>query len=93
MPGRVLCVRRVRERVVEGGIRLNAVHAQWLTLSFLALVTFCVVAFDVWLTLRFGPDASISRVLCRLFASWPAAGLAVVFWLGLLVGHVWLPAG
>jgi len=71
---------------------MTTVHAQWLALAFLAVVTVCTVGFDVWLTLRYGPDASISRVLCRLFARWPAAGLAVVFWLGLLVGHVWLPA-
>jgi len=72
---------------------MTTIQAQWLTLAFLALVTFCVVGFDVWITLRFGPDASISRALCRLLERWPAAGLAVVFWLGILVGHVWLAAG
>jgi hypothetical protein len=71
---------------------MTAVQAQWLTLAFVALTTLCVLAFDIWITLRYGPDASISRVLCRLFERWPSVFVAVVFWLGLLIGHVWLPA-
>jgi hypothetical protein len=46
----------------------------------------------VWIIWTCGPDASISRVFSRLFDSWPTVGLALVFWLGVLVGHVWLPA-
>jgi hypothetical protein len=71
---------------------LTPAHAQWLTVGFIATVTAAVLWFDVWVTLRFGPDASISRVLADLAARWPTAAAAVIFWLGLLVGHVWLPA-
>jgi hypothetical protein len=66
--------------------------AQWLTLAFLALVTALVVAYDVFVIASYGPDVSISRVLSRLCGRWPSIGLALVFWIGVLVGHVWLPA-
>ncbi len=69
-----------------------ATHAQWITLWFTVLITVTVLGFDVaWIRLH-GPDASISRVLGRLLDGRPAALLALVFWLGLLVGHIWLPA-
>jgi hypothetical protein len=71
---------------------LTTVQAQWLTLAFVAGVTVLVVGFDVWVTLRFGPDASISRVFARLFGRCPTAAAAAVFWLGVLVGHIWLPS-
>jgi hypothetical protein len=70
---------------------LTTVQAQWLTVSFIAAVTALVIAFDAWMTCRFGADASISRVLGRLLAR-PTFFIAFVFWLGLLVGHIWLPA-
>lgn len=71
---------------------MTAAQAQWLTLAFLCIVTIVIIGFDVWVTLRYGADASISRVLCWLFGQWPTVAIAVVFWLGVLAGHVWLPA-
>jgi hypothetical protein len=67
-------------------------HAQWLTLFFLAAVTALVVGYDLLIIRAAGPDASISRVLGWLLVRWPLTAVALLFWLGLLIGHVWLPA-
>ena len=66
-------------------------QAQWLTLFFLAAVTALVIGYDLLIVRAAGPDASISRVLGRLLEL-PSAFVVFVFWLGVLVGHVWLPA-
>jgi len=66
-------------------------QAQWLTLLFLAAVTILVIGYDLLIIRAAGPDASISRVLGRLLEL-PSAFIVFVFWLGVLVGHVWLPA-
>jgi acid phosphatase family membrane protein YuiD len=70
---------------------MSTVQAQWLTLFFLAAVTALIVTYDVLVIRAYGPDASISRVLARLLEM-PSAFVVFVFWLGVLVGHVWLPA-
>ena len=67
-------------------------QAQWLTLAVIVAVTVAVIAYDVQIIRSYGPDASISRVLSRLFGRWPTVAIAVVFWLGVLIGHVWMPA-
>ena len=66
-------------------------QAQWLTLAFLLAVSAAVVGYDLLITRAAGPDASVSRVLGRLLEL-PSAFVVFVFWLGVLVGHVWLPA-
>jgi hypothetical protein len=66
-------------------------HAQWLTLTFLLAMSTICVAYDVLIIRAAGPDASISRVLGRLLEL-PSAFVVFVFWLGVLVGHVWVPA-
>ena len=66
-------------------------QAQWLTLFFLITVSAVVIAYDVWIIRGYGPDASISRVLSRLLEL-PSAFVVFVFWLGVLVGHVWIPS-
>lgn len=71
---------------------MTHVEAQWLTLFVVLATTVGLVAFDLVMIRWYGPDASISRVFCHLFGRWPTVAVAVVFWLGLLVGHVWLPA-
>jgi len=71
---------------------MTHLQAQWLTVAIAASVTLFVLSFDVWIISRFGLDASISRVLARFFRQWPTAAVAVIFWVGVLVGHVWLPA-
>jgi hypothetical protein len=66
--------------------------AQILTLIFVVAMTLVIIAYDVCAIRISGPDASISRVVSRLLAAWPTLALALVFWLGVLVGHVWLPS-
>jgi hypothetical protein len=66
-------------------------QAQWLTLAFLLVVSATVVSYDLLIIRAAGPDASISRVLGRLLEL-PSAFVVFVFWLGVLVGHVWIPA-
>jgi hypothetical protein len=70
---------------------MTSPQAQILTLFFLAAVTALVIGYDVVIIRAAGPDASISRVLGRLLEL-PSAFVVFVFWLGVLVGHVWLPA-
>jgi hypothetical protein len=71
---------------------MTPLQAQRLTLLFIVAVTILVATFDFVVIRTYGPDASISRVSARLFGQWPTAAIALVFWLGVLVGHVWLPA-
>jgi hypothetical protein len=66
-------------------------QAQWLTAFFLATVSAAMIGYDFLIIRAAGPDASISRVLGRLLEL-PSAFVVFVFWLGVLVGHVWLPA-
>lgn len=72
-------------------MRLTPVEAQWLTLAVVLLATALVVGYDVLAIRAWGVDASISRVLRGLFGRCPTLGVALVFWLGVLVGHIWLP--
>jgi hypothetical protein len=66
-------------------------QAQWLTLTFLLAMSTLVIAYDVLIIRAVGADASVSRVLGRLLEL-PSAFVVFVFWLGVLVGHVWIPA-
>lgn len=70
---------------------LTPSQAQWLTLAFVLAVTFVVISYDVLAIRAWGVEASISRVLHRLFNVYPTLFVALVFWLGLLVGHIGLP--
>jgi hypothetical protein len=72
-------------------LNLTPVQAQWLTLAFVIAVTALVIGYDVLAIRSWGVEASISRVLRRLFGSSPTLFVAMVFWLGILVGHIWLP--
>jgi hypothetical protein len=65
--------------------------AQWLTLTLIAIVMAVIVWYDVWVAIVYGPNATISRVLKRLFDGTPI--LYPVFWLavGVLIGHLGLP--
>jgi hypothetical protein len=65
-------------------------QTQWLTIGFLLAVSLVVIVYDVIIIRAAGPDASISRVLGRLLEL-PSAFVVFVFWLGMLVGHVWVP--
>jgi hypothetical protein len=72
-------------------LNLTPVQAQWLTLAFVLAVTVLVIGYDVLAIRTWGVDASISRVMRRLFGTSPTLFVAAVFWLGILVGHIWLP--
>jgi hypothetical protein len=65
-------------------------QTQWLTLIFLLAVSAAVIGYDILIIQLAGPDASVSRVLSRLLEL-PSAFVVFVFWLGVLVGHVWMP--
>ena len=66
-------------------------QAQWLTLAFVVAVTILVLGYDILAIRAWGVEASISRVLRRLFIVYPTLFVAFVFWLGILVGHIGLP--
>jgi hypothetical protein len=70
---------------------MSSQQAQLITLFFLLAVTTAVIGYDLLIIRAAGPDASVSRVLGRLLEL-PSAFVVFVFWLGVLVGHVWLPA-
>jgi len=70
---------------------MPSMRAQWITLVVILLTTLLVIGYDVAIIRQCGMNASISRVLRSLFASCPTLFVAVVFWLGVLVGHVFLP--
>ncbi len=70
---------------------LTPVQAQWVTLAFVMAVTALAIGYDVLAIRAWGVEASISRVMRRLFDASPTFFVAVVFWLGILVGHIWLP--
>ena len=72
-------------------LNLTPIQAQWLTLAFVLVVTALVIGYDVLAIRAWGVEASISRVLRQLFAACPTLFVALVFWLGILVGHIWLP--
>ena len=50
-----------------------------------------VIGYDLLAIHAYGVEASISRAVRRLFGWHPTLFVAVVFWLGILVGHIWLP--
>jgi hypothetical protein len=70
---------------------MTTVQAQWLTLGFVLAVTVLVIGYDVLAIRAWGVEASISRVMRQLFGTSPTLFVAVVFWLGVLIGHIWLP--
>lgn len=72
-------------------LNLTPVQAQWLTLAFVIAVTVLVIGYDVLAIRSWGVEASISRVMRRMFGASPTFFVALVFWLGILVGHIWLP--
>jgi spore maturation protein SpmA len=69
---------------------MTRVQGQWLTLGFILIVTVVVVGYDVWAYRTHGVNATISRVANRGFTACPSLFAAFVFWLGILVGHVFL---
>lgn len=70
---------------------MTTVQAQWLTLGFMLGVTALVIGYDVLAIRAWGVEVSISRVMRQLFGACPTLFVALVFWLGILVGHIWLP--
>jgi hypothetical protein len=73
-------------------VNLTPNQAQWLTLGFVIAMSAIVIGYDVLIIRAYGVDASISRVLRRLFATSPVFWAAFVFWLGVMVGHFGLPS-
>jgi hypothetical protein len=71
---------------------MTRIEAQWLTLAVIIGVTAAVLSYDAWVIRWYGPDASISRVVAHLGARWPVLLPVLAFALGVMVGHVILPA-
>lgn len=69
---------------------LTPAQAQWVTLLFVVAVTAGAIGFDVLMIRHYGMDASISRVLRRLFTRYPVLFASVLMWLGILIGHILL---
>ena len=70
---------------------LSSIQAQWLTLALVVGLTALFVGYDILAIRAWGVEASISRVLRRLFVFYPTLFVAFIFWLGILVGHIGLP--
>lgn len=70
---------------------MTTVQSQWITLGFVLAVTVLVLGYDVLAIRAWGVQASISRVMRGLFGTSPTLFVALVFWLGILVGHIFLP--
>jgi hypothetical protein len=60
-------------------------------LAIMLAITALAVAADVWLYQTYGADGTFSRVCRRAFQRWPSLYVGLVFWMGVLVGHIWLP--
>ena len=61
-----------------------------LTGIFLIALVVVVVAYDVWVEVHYGADATISRVLRQLNQRWPLFGPLLAFAAGALYGHLFL---
>jgi len=70
---------------------MPGMRPQWITLGVILLTTVLVIGYDVWAIRQYGTHASISHVLRSLFSSCPSLFVATVFWLGILIGHIFLP--
>lgn len=69
-----------------------AVREQWLTLIILIGIVLEVILIDICLAKTYGVNATFSRVLSLLFDKYPISLPVVVFAVGVLIGHVLLPA-
>jgi hypothetical protein len=70
---------------------VTAPQAQLATLIFILVITLVVVAWDIAMVQVFGAEASVSRVIGRLNQRYPTVFVAIIFGLGVFVGHTWLP--
>ncbi len=70
---------------------MTSAQSQWLVIAFCLAMTSVVIAFDVCLYHAYGPDSTFSRAARRVFHQYPMVPIVIVFWLGLLVGHILLP--
>jgi hypothetical protein len=67
-------------------------QSQWLTLGLLLILAIVVIWYDILAASAWGIDATISRTVGHAFRRLPI--LYPVFWfaIGVLVGHIGLPA-
>lgn len=57
---------------------------------FIIGIILIIAAYDVFVKIRYGADATISRVLAQLNGWWPLLGYLFSFAMGCLVGHFFL---
>ena len=65
---------------------------QWITLCLMITFALSIIASDVWLMSSRGANATYSRVTASLLDQYPIALAVVIFAIGVLVGHILLPA-
>ena len=64
--------------------------AQRLTGFFIVAVIALIAAYDLWVLVHYGQDATISRVLRRAGDDWLALPYLIAFGMGCLFGHLFL---
>lgn len=71
---------------------MTDVHKRWCTLIFVLAATTLVIGYDIPVIRTRGVEFSISRVFRHTFGRHPTVFVAFVFWVGVLIGHIWLSA-
>jgi cytochrome b subunit of formate dehydrogenase len=62
-----------------------------ITKWFLIALLLVIAIYDISIAYVFGGEATISRFTWYLALEFPAVGLSIVFGLGVLVGHLFVP--
>ena len=61
-----------------------------ITIYFMVGIIAVIAAFDVWVLLTYGGDATISRIVYR-WSEHPPFGFLIGFAVGFLCGHLFFP--
>lgn len=64
------------------------IDQQRLTGLFILAVILLIAAYDLWMLVHYGPDATISRVVRKAGAEWIGLPYLIAFGMGCLFGHL-----
>lgn len=70
---------------------MNPNQIQWVTVGFMTMTAMSIIGYDLMIWRVFGVEATVSRVWLRAHQAYPVISLVMVFALGVLVGHFFLP--